>query len=704
MLTRWSTRAEWVAPYALAAMAVAAPTLVLLLVARALGVERVDSYPLIYVLLIGAIAWRYGRGPGLLATLLFLPLADYFFVAPGYQLGVHSVGDAVSLGTAAVAAVAVVQALHLNRSLTGALEARGVHQSSRLALLLEIGPAIVQNLDPEQIVRAVAEQTRRVIDYHHFRLYRWNEAAQRLVLLGSVAREPPYTNVNWQQVASEVPLGEGLTGLAASTRKALLVPDAGQDPRVVYVAGATPIPESVLSVPMLTAGRLFGVLALARRGAHSLTAEDQRLMEAMAAQTALALANAEQYALAERTIQALAPMEELGDETANPEQELHTRIAQRLGELAQAELTSMRVRSGDGRYHLVVPLEGGSAVGTGIQPALEPEEVAWLADARLPYHVAATQTEPGLPAWAREAATRAGIQTSVFLPLRAGNQLLAFVGLHWRSVHRIALEQLQRLQFVAAQGAIALETRRALEDERERARQLADLDRVRREFMQIASHELRTPLSVIRGYASLLQDGSLGKLPDPAIAGVQMLDQKAREMGAQVERMLALARLEEGRATYRKAVADLQPLVRSAVARVEPQVDLRRGTVAVDLPSEALSVSVDAHWMGMALDNLLQNAVKFTVEPPRIEVSARHADRLAELVIRDHGLGIPTDAMPHLFEKFYRVEDAALRNVEGTGIGLYLARQVVEAHGGTIVVDSQVGRGTAFTIHLPLTT
>jgi K+-sensing histidine kinase KdpD len=699
MLTRWGTRLERVVPYALAALAVVALTLVLVAVARALGVERVDTYPLIYVLLIGAIAWRYGRGPGLLATLL----ANYFFVAPGYQLGVHSVGDAVSLGTAGVAALAVVHVLHLNRSLTGALEARGAHQSSRLTLLQEIGPEIVQHLDPDQILRAVAEQTRRVIDYHHFRLYRWNEAAERLVLLGSVAREPPYTNIDWKQAAPEVPLGQGLTGLAASSRQALLVLDASQDPRVVYVAGAVRIPESVLSVPMLTAGRLFGVLALARRGAHSLTAEDQRLMEAIAAQTALALANAEQYALAERTIQALAAMEELEDETVNPEQELHARIAQRLGELAQAELTSMRVRRGDGRYRLVAPREEGSEVA-GIQPALPPEEVAWLADMRLPYHVGATQTDPNLPPWAREAAARAGIHTSVFLPLRAGNQLLAFVGLHWRSAHPIAREQLQRLQFVAAQGAIALETRRVLEDERERARQLADLDRVRREFMQIASHELRTPLSVIRGYASLLQDGSLGKLPDPAMAGVRMLDQKADEMSAQVERMLSLARLEEGRATYRKVVADLQPLVRSAVARVEPQVELRSGTVAIDLPADPLSVSIDAHWLGMALDNLLQNAVKFTVEPPRIEVSARQTDGLVELVIRDHGVGIAAEAMPRLFEKFYRVEDAAVGTVNGTGIGLYLARQVVEAHGGTIVVDSQVGTGTAFTIRLPLQT
>jgi two-component system sensor histidine kinase VicK len=103
----------------------------------------------------------------------------------------------------------------------------------------------------------------------------------------------------------------------------------------------------------------------------------------------------------------------------------------------------------------------------------------------------------------------------------------------------------------------------------------------------------------------------------------------------------------------------------------------------------------------MALDNLLENAAKFTIDPPRIEVRLTTDDGDAEIVIQDNGIGIPQQAIPHLFEKFYRVDDPQLR-VGGTGIGLYLVRQVVDAHRGRISVESQPNRGTAFRITLPL--
>ncbi len=103
----------------------------------------------------------------------------------------------------------------------------------------------------------------------------------------------------------------------------------------------------------------------------------------------------------------------------------------------------------------------------------------------------------------------------------------------------------------------------------------------------------------------------------------------------------------------------------------------------------------------MALDNLLENAAKFSIDPPHIEVRLTTSDGDAEIVVQDNGIGIPEQAIPHLFEKFYRVDDPQLR-VGGTGIGLYLVRQVIDAHRGRISVESQPNRGTAFRITLPL--
>jgi signal transduction histidine kinase len=254
---------------------------------------------------------------------------------------------------------------------------------------------------------------------------------------------------------------------------------------------------------------------------------------------------------------------------------------------------------------------------------------------------------------------------------------------------------------LAAQAAIVVGTREAFQRERGRAAALAELEKARREFMQIASHELRTPLTVIRGYASMLDDGSLGELPKGARQAIRTLLDKSGEMRVQIERMLLLARLEDATVPPLMASLDLATVVREAVDRVRPQVELKHGEVDVRIDRAPLPVIGDQERLGTALDNLLQNAVKFSDGPPRVQVAGSRDNGRIRLRVTDHGIGIPDSAKPHLFEKFYRVNDPQLQNVAGTGIGLYLVRQVVEGHGGQVSVSSRPGEGSVFEIDLP---
>ncbi|HEV2013378.1 MAG TPA: ATP-binding protein [Candidatus Dormibacteraeota bacterium] len=680
-------------PYGIAIVSVGLVAAALALIAWLLRIPRVETFLVIFVLLVGAIAWRYGRGPAIVGTAAFALVSAYYFLAPS-GFAVATLSDLVRLVTAVLAAAAVIQFVHVSRG-------RQILLEKRKDLLQDVSPGIIQSLDADEILSTVAEATLRVIDYQHFRLYRWDESAERLVLVKSVARADPYTDIDWHLMT--LTLGEGITGIAAQTQRPILVPDARQDKRMVYPAGTTPIEESILSVPMVTRGRLFGVLSLARLGTRSLSNEDLRLMEAIAAQTALALANAEQYAEAEQTIKALATIEALQPtDVRRSDSEVDARILQGFVDLSQSDLATLRVLQADGRYH--VAATGGRQWPTDDAPTGEPlstAQVTWLADLRVTVYVADPQTDGTLPEWARRGTQLAGVKASVFLPMRAGQRLVGFVALHWRRPRWFRPEQLGRLQLVAAQAAIALDTRQALGQERARAEALAELERARREFMQIASHELRTPLTVIRGYASLLEDGSLGPMPPTAQRALRTLMDKSSEMRVQVERMLLLARLEDGAAPPQLGALDLRSLVRDAVDRVRPQVELKQGTVELDLAPAPLTVLGDPERLATAVDNLLQNAVKFSDGPPRIEVSGNRENGQVRLVVKDHGIGIPAAARPRLFEKFYRVSDPELRNVAGTGIGLYLVRQVIEGHGGRIDVDSQPGQGSAFEIQLP---
>jgi signal transduction histidine kinase/putative methionine-R-sulfoxide reductase with GAF domain len=680
--------------YGFALASVIAVAVLLLLIARLLGIQRIETYLLIFVLLVGAITWRYGRGPAVAATVALAVIADFYFIPPpGFALA--NVSDLVRLGTAIVAAGIVIEVVHRSRKAQVLLE-------KRKDLLQEVSPRIVRSLDADEIVNTVAEQTLRVIDYQHFRLYRWDEATERLVLVKSVARAAPYAGIDWHTIT--LGLGEGITGLAAQSRRSMLIPDASRDSRMVYPAGTTPIEESVISVPMVTMDRLFGVLTLARLGARSLSQEDLRLMESIAAQTALALANAEQYAEAEQTIKALATIEALqAADVAVSDAEADQRILQGFADLSQCDFATLRVLQGDGCFH--VAATGGRQWPPADAPVGAPlaaSDVAWLADPKVAAYVADPQADARLPEWVRRGTQLAGVRASVFLPMRAGHRFVGFAALHWRRPRWLRPEQLGRLQLVAAQAAIAIDTREALERERGRAEALAELDRARREFMQVASHELRTPLTVIRGYASLLEEGSLGPIPEPAQRALRTLMEKSTEMRSQVERMLLLARLEDGAAPPQMTPLDLRTVVTEAVSRVRPQLELRHGTVDVDLTESPLTVVGDPERLATAVDNLLANAVKFSEEPPRIEVTGVRENGQVRLVVKDYGIGIPEADKGHLFEKFYRVNDPTLRNASGTGIGLYLVRQVVEGHGGRVGLESKPGEGTAVAIELPV--
>lgn len=680
-------------PYALGVASIGFATLLLGLLAYVFGLARIETYPLVYLLFVALLALRFGRGPAIAATLAAALAMDSVMALPASGLGWHSANDMIRLISGVLGAIVIIATIEATVTSTSLL-------ARRKELLQEVSPRIVQSLDVEEILSTVAEQTARVIDYQNFRLYRWDEASERLVLMKSVARAGPYAGIDWRSVS--LALGEGITGTAAKTRQAILVPDARRDPRIVYPPGVAVIEETVLSVPLVTRDRLFGALSLGRLGVASMNRDDVGLMESLGAQTALALANAEQYAEAEQVIHALAAIEALQPSTSSmSEAEIDERITKSFLELTQADMASLRVLRQDGRFH--IGGISGSEIGEGsaIAPTLSPEDVAWLSDSRVAAYVTDTQTDPRLPAWAREAATRNGIQVSVYLPLRAGQHFLGFVGLHWRRARWLRPEQLGRFQLVAAQAAVTLDTRRALELERGRAEALAELERARREFMQIASHELRTPLTVIRGYASLLEEGSLGPIPEKARQAVRTLMDKSTEMRVQVERMLLLARLEDGAKPPALHALDMRAVLADAVSRVRPQVELKGGTLEAQIADRPLTVLGDAERLTTAIDNLLQNAVKFSVGSPRIEVRGTQTGSNVEIVVRDQGVGIPEAALGRLFEKFYRVEDPRLRNVAGTGIGLYLVRQVAEGHGGRVQVESMPGRGTTFTLKLP---
>src|SRR6266480_2270608 len=201
-------------PYLVAIAAVGVVSLALGGLGWVLKIPRVETYLLVFVLLLGVIAWRLGRGPAVAATVAVAVIADYFFIEPAGAFGLPTTSDVVRLVVGILASAAVIQFVSVSRR-------RQLLLQRRKDLLQDVSPRIIQSLDAEEVLNTVAEATLRVIDYQHFRLYRWDEATERLVLVKSVARAEPYERTDWHTVT--LSLGEGITGVAAQSRRPLLI-------------------------------------------------------------------------------------------------------------------------------------------------------------------------------------------------------------------------------------------------------------------------------------------------------------------------------------------------------------------------------------------------------------------------------------------------------------------------------------------------
>jgi signal transduction histidine kinase len=230
--------------------------------------------------------------------------------------------------------------------------------------------------------------------------------------------------------------------------------------------------------------------------------------------------------------------------------------------------------------------------------------------------------------------------------------------------------------------------------------QLESVERLRRDLVANVSHELKTPISALRAHLENLLDG----VEEPDARTLAIMLQQAERLSRLVEQLLDLSRLESGEMPVRLAAFDLGPLATEVIAEVDVARGVGDSRVESAIPDELPRVWGDRERIHQVLFNLVDNGVRFTPAPGRVVVSA-DLEALAgrcQVRVTDTGAGIPPEHLPLLFERFYRVDPSRSREDGGTGIGLAIARSVVEAHGGTIRAESQVGKGSSFVFDLPL--
>ncbi|MDA8141433.1 MAG: ATP-binding protein [Desulfobacteraceae bacterium] len=230
---------------------------------------------------------------------------------------------------------------------------------------------------------------------------------------------------------------------------------------------------------------------------------------------------------------------------------------------------------------------------------------------------------------------------------------------------------------------------------------LRRLETMRTDFAANVSHEIKTPLTAIQGFVETL---SQGEVSDPQevqrFLGITL--KHVRRLAAIVDDLMKLARLEQGGESFKlkSEICRINDLLQAAVQVCRPKAEEKNIVVEIRC-DEGLTARIDVDLMEQAIVNLLDNAIKYSPDGRRVQVTAKVADQVLQIDVRDNGLGIAARHLPRIFERFYRVDKARSRREGGTGLGLAIVKHIAQAHGGHVSVASEVGLGTTFTIHLP---
>lgn len=294
-----------------------------------------------------------------------------------------------------------------------------------------------------------------------------------------------------------------------------------------------------------------------------------------------------------------------------------------------------------------------------------------------------------------------GTSSALVAPLIAGQEIVGLLTLTpdetYPQTELLEEDSERLLGTMANQAAIAIKNAQLFEATQRAYEELRKLDDLKTQFINIAAHELRTPLGAMMGYASYAEK----RAPEKLRKSMRFMVASTVRMRTMIDAMLTIQRLDAGTAFLRVAPMDLRDVVDKVVSDYEPMAELEGHTLEVNLPDDLPVIQADAEKVGLILSNLISNAIKFTPEGGRIEVTAQNYLKGILMSVRDNGGGIALVDQERIFDRFYQARVEHIAGHGGMGLGLTIVKQLVEMHEGQVWLESELGKGTAFFFTLP---
>jgi signal transduction histidine kinase/putative methionine-R-sulfoxide reductase with GAF domain len=582
-------------------------------------------------------------------------------------------------------------------------------QTQRLVLLAEIARTAATTFDADALLQAVAESIFRHFDYPRVGLFILDDDGQTLILRG---RSTKTVTLNEQAMPGYYHLGieQGITGYVARTGQPHLAVDVSTDP---YFVNLTQAPtQSALGVPILEEEAAVGTIIVESDERAAFDEDDQALLEAVADTVVVGLRNARLYQETQRRVQELIFLNSItiGPGAAPDTDSLIENTLEGLHSLVACDLVGFATVDQDAgswemTHERIAPGIESSIGSHGVLEEL-PIELAKSLDNQPPTIFDATDDPQSKII--REIHRAKGIKSSVLMPVRVSGRLYGTLGIgHRDEEHTWHPDDIRLLEAVAHQLRLVMENTRLFEEAQRRTEELAaalvqveEMDCLKDEFIQNVSHELRSPLALIRGYAEMLDTGELGEVPPEQQKPVAIIARRARMLGDLVKDITLI--LEAEVSAPDPEPIQLDELARNAVEDFQVEVEQAELTLLAESEPDLPPVSGAHTYLRRVLDNLIGNAVKFTPADGTITVRLRRKGDKVALAVSDTGVGIPDDKLERVFERFYQVNGSARRRYGGVGLGLALVKEIVEAYGGYVTVESELDKGSTFTAYMPI--
>ena len=575
------------------------------------------------------------------------------------------------------------------------------NRTRRLRALANLTKVINSIHDPEALMVRVLEELGNFLTFHRGAVFAYEELPRQFRIVASRGYLPEEAEI------AELTAHRNLPGRVAVEQQPRLVADAAAEPGSDDAARR---PGCEIYAPIVYEGRALGVIGLHNEEPGAFRPADLELVTAFADQVAVALQNARLFAQAAQRTRQLSDLNAIGNlvsSVLDPDQ-LYATIVERVQNDLRFQNASL----------LTVDEEAGELV-------LQAYKVQGAARAlRLDYRrsvavgVCGRVARTGVTALVPDATQDADFAELEFLPpmlsslcvpIKIESRVVAVLNAESRWPNAFDEADVATLETLSAQIGVALRNSFLLEEIRKNAaelehanRELKRMEELRADFVSMLVHDLRTPMTGILGSSEIIEEMLQGEIDERMMNLVHIIPRESRRMIDLINNILDFYRIESAGINVAPARLETAELFREAVEGAKVIADKQRIALRVELEPDLPPLYGDEPKLLQVFSNLIGNALKFTAEGGTVTVfSAGVADGMVKMGVRDTGSGIPPDELPAIFEKFKTVRAGRKTKVRGSGLGLYIARAIVKAHGGELTVESELGRGSTFYFTVP---